>query len=188
MKKIIPREEAEKKESRNKTIISLVFVVLMVFSTAGYAFYQTGKTTVSTIKYNGNNFIIGSDGLWHFKVNGTEYATAYNPKDTENISAGNIKLDYINKPLYFSFDSDRQAADEIARNIGQFSSRMQFVCVNECNEDFPVKTCSDNIIAIGEANNTSIKQNNNCIYILSNNENNIKAADAVIFKILGITK
>lgn len=187
MKKLLTREEAEKKDIRNKTILGIILVVLMVLSTAGYAFYQTGETkgNVNRVRYNNSDFILGQDGYWHFTVGGVEYATAFNPKDTENITS-NVKFNYKDKPLYFTYDSNRQATDEIARNIGRFASRIQYVCLGECKEDYAVKNCTENIISIEDVNATLIRQQGNCIHILVNYDDSVKAADSLIFKLAGI--
>jgi len=184
MRKSISREERARKEKRNKIIVGLLLVGLMVLSTVGYTFYQTGQK--KGVKYKGVKFVLMEDGLWHFNL-GKEFATTYTPKETENIfTTLSLSLqDYANKPLYFSHDSEQEGIEEVVRNIGQFVSRIQRVCLDECEEDLPVKTCSDNIIIIRYVNETLIKQEGNCVYVLAKDDI-IKASDAFIFRLLGI--
>jgi hypothetical protein len=190
MRKIMTREERKGKETRNKVIVSLILVGLLVLSTAGYAFYQTGKGKVKKLDYRGVKFVLDEDSLWHFSISGQEFSTTYNPKQTENIS-GFLSLNlqnYVGKPLYFSYNSNRQGIEEITKNIARFVLRVQFACLDGCQEDLPVKNCTDtdNIIVTKNINETLIKQENNCVYILAREDDAVRAADAFIFKILGI--
>ena len=162
----------------------------MVLSTAGYAFFGTNKTRQEKLNYKGVAFQLGDDGLWHFKMQNYDFSTRYNPAETENISfflalsLGN----YQGKPLYFSYDSDRQGVEEISRNLGRFAERIQYACLEECKEDFPVKNCTENIIILkqGNANESLIKQEDSCVYILAGNEEVLRASDAFILRILGL--
>jgi len=188
MRKIEIKEDKEKKESRNKLIIGIILVGIMVVSTAGYAFFSTEKSSIKKIDYRGVKFILQDDGLWHTEIQSYDFSFVFNPKDTENISISmNFTInDYASKPLYFSSDSNRQATEEIVRNIARFSSRTQYVCLDECEENLPVKNCSENVIAVKEINESLIKQEDKCIYILANQEEILKAGDAFIFRLLGI--
>ncbi len=192
MQKIIKIEERGKKDMRNKTIIGLIMVGIMIMSVAGYAFFQNGKGGggESKMEYNGTKFQVKEDGLWHFQVNGEDFSTLNNPKDTENITSPasiNLNLqDYNGKPLYFSYDSDIQGIGEIARNLERYALRLQKVCIDACEEDLPVKNCSDNIIIIKQGNDTSIRKEDNCVYITAKGEDIAKAGDVFVFKITGI--
>ena len=188
MRQIMTREDSEKKENRSKLIIGIIIIGLMVFSTAGYAFFQNERTTSSQdkVNYKGLSFIKQSDEKWHVTIQNYEFITEYNLKDTENIS-GILSLNllnYQNKPLYFSYDSDKQGVSEIVGNIGRFASRIGYVCLDNCTEDFAMKNCSsDNVIIIKYANESLIKQESNCVYILGEN---LRTSDAFIFRVLGI--
>ena len=188
MKKILTKEEIEQKEKRNKILLGVALIFLMVISTIGYALFSSEKNEISKINYNNFEFVFQKDGFWHTEISGYDFYFVHNPKETENITSF-IALDlrdYINKPLYFSHDSNKEGVDEIVRNLGRFVLRTQFVCLDDCEEDFPIKNCSDNIILIRDANISLIKQEDNCVYILSNAGETLKASDAFIFKILGI--
>ncbi|MBI2630305.1 hypothetical protein HYW76_04325 [Candidatus Pacearchaeota archaeon] len=187
MRKIITQEEREKKESRNKVIISVVIGVILILSSVGYAFYQSDSKTTQKIDYNGIRFSLLDDGLWHAVINENSYAFSFNPQETENISANiNYNLDsYTGKPLYFSYDSPGEGVQEIIRNIGGVAERYQSACVEECELDFPVKKCTeDNIIIIKDSNVTRIKQTDKCIYIFAKPEDILRASDEFLFNLL----
>ena len=187
MQKLMTREERAKKEKRNSMIIGIILIAVMVFSTAGYALFsgERANNKNKKIEYNKIVFSLLDDGLWHFNLNGEEFSALHNPKETENISFSITlnKYSYQNKPLYFSYDSERNSVSEIARNIERFAERMQYACMDNCTEDYPIKDCKDNVIIIKEANESLIKQEDNCVYIYSDD---LRAEDAFIFRILGI--
>ena len=183
------REKYEKKEKRNKIIIGVVLIMLMVGSTAGYAVFSIiGGNDEEDPNLRGIEFALGDDNLWYFNVEGQEFSSVYNPLQTKDVLINtNITLeDYSQKPLFFSHDSVREGIDEIARNIQGNVERTQFVCIDECEENLPLKDCSDNIIIIKEGNETLIKQDGNCIYIIGKKEEIIKASDAFLFKLLDV--
>jgi len=65
---------------------------------------------------------------------------------------------------------------------------MQNACLEEegCKEDWPTKTCEDNFIIIEEKNETSIIQDNNCVFIQGPQENLTKISDEFLFRVLGV--
>ena len=57
MRKIKTREEIEKRETRNKTIVGAVLVLIMVTSTLAYSFFSAEpETKRKSITYNGIEF------------------------------------------------------------------------------------------------------------------------------------
>ena len=75
----------------------------------------------------------------------------------------------------------------IIKNLGGIIERTQYACIEECKEEWPVKSCETNrIIIINEANETLIKQEKNCIFIYAEKDEILRASDAFIFKIFGI--
>jgi len=192
MKKIVTKQEQAKKTRRNQLIIGGVLILLMVFSTLGYALSSRSDEGESgKINYNGIEFVKSSE-YWYFNIQGQDFITRYNPKEVENISFSSYLSigNYQDKPLYFVGSGD--SVFEIGRNLDSFILRTQYACLvgEECEEDLPTKDCSeDNVIVIKEPldNGTrSIYQNDNCIFIIADYINQTKYADAFIFEILGI--
>ena len=194
MRKILTKEEKEKKESRNKLIIGLVLVAIMVISTAGFAFFSAPQEKVSKINYNSIDFILGENNLWQFNIQNFEFLTSFNPKDTENISVPVFKTinNFYGKPLFFL--GQGIAREEITRNLAIFVLRIQDACIENyesmCEENAPIKNCSiDNVMIIKEPENKEdikITQEENCIFIEASYDEQARVADALIFKILGI--
>ena len=192
MKKIQTKTEIERRNKRNYIIIGIVMVFVLVIGTIGYAF--TSKERVETKKekenYAGLEFIKTESGFWRTSVSGYEFFFQYLPKETSNITIPFVSLnEYNGKPLYFIIVNN-EAANEISMNIGRFASRMpQEACLagRECkNAELPEKNCSSNLIIFEEKNKTEVRREESCIFIESAYDEMTRAADAFVYKLLGI--
>jgi hypothetical protein len=200
IRKIKTREEIEKKERRNKMIIGIILGVIMLFSSAGYAFFSFGNEDSSSINkkvvVNNIEFKQTDYGYWSFSYGGNSYETRFNPLDTENISLILTKTisSYYGKPLYFGinglFDVASNGKDEILRNMQKIIIKSQFSCLDKnCTENYPIKNCSvDNVIIFKsiDSNISYVNEDKNCItinYALGDEE---KASDAFLFRLMGI--
>lgn len=188
MRRIVSKEERGRLRKRNQIIAGAVLVLLMVFSTLGFAL-QNGFTNNSNgdsgnIKYNGFEFV-NSNGFW---VLG-QFVFRYNPNNVPDIGSGlKTAQDYQGMPFYI-YSEDTNAESEIYVNMRQIVPRVQDACPEGTlcsNKDLPVKKCSDNFIIIKEDNISSIKQEDNCIYITGEKNQLAKLADQFLFKILGV--
>lgn len=191
MRQILTQEEKEKKGTRNKVIIGLLLVAIMILGTAGFAFLSGTEEKKEKIEYNGVEFILNENGLWQFEIQNLEFFTQYNPKETENVSVFTFRMiyEYSRKPLFFI--GEGSAKQEIAKNLANIVLRMQDACLHDyeemCEEDAPIKNCSeDNIIIIKENEETKISQEDNCIFIEAPYIEQTRAADAFLFKVLGV--
>ena len=193
MRKILTRTERERKGARNRVIIGLALVAIMVLGTLGYTFYWQTEEEETRINYNGVEFVLNENSLWEFKVQDFEFLTQYNPEDTENISTPIFVTvnNYAGKPLFFV--GGGTGKQEIARNLWDFILRENDACIKGyealCEDDAPMKECSeDNIVIFKEGNFTEITQEDNCIFILSSYNEQVRATDALLFKMLGIKR
>ncbi len=193
-------EEIEAKDKRNKKIIVIVLGLIMLLSSLSYAFLSfeqddsgTG-TTGEKVSFNGLDFSETDYGTWTFSISEYNFETKYNPEETLNISVvltKNLQA-YSNLALYFGADNleDIETAgnSEIIQNIGGFLLKYQTSCLTiNCTENLPIKNCStDNVIIFQKAEKTAINENEKCIYIKYTSGDELRAADAFIFKILGV--
>lgn len=195
IKSIMTREEQAKKTKRNQLIIGILLILLMTLSTVGYALStRDNNEETNKIKYKDIDFVKNSE-YWYFTLNGQEFATRYNPKEVENVSIGFLYLklnDYSNEPLYFA-SNFQDANYELKRNLYPFVLRIQDACMNNLNcsvPNLPLKNCSsDNVIITKEpvkGDKERINQEDRCVFINANLENQTIYADAFLFKILGI--
>lgn len=190
MKKIISKQEEDKKRTRKQFIVGGILIFIMLFSVIGYSFQGKEKDNVKKISYNGFEFI-RQDSFWFTNKGNLNLAFKYNPYEVEKINSDINKLEeYSGKPLYLSSE-DSEANLEIYKNLDQIVQRIQFACLEneKCNDKtLPVKTCNDNFIIIKESNNTGVIQDENCVFIYGNQENLTQLSDSFLFKVIGITQ
>jgi hypothetical protein len=196
MRKIISHEQRERKKRRNQIVIGIVLIVLMIFSTAGFAFVNQGSTgnnevdelqtlTINGVVFTGYGF--GND--WTFQTQGSSFITRNLPTDVDNIqfSTTNTVGKFVNKPLYFV--GNGPGVSELARNLQNLASRVQNACIKgeEC-ENLPIKDCNDNVIIVKEPVDDIelIYEEDNCVYIISELNNQIRHADRYLFSLLNL--
>ena len=192
MQKIKTKEESEKEGRRNKIIISLILVFIMVLSTIGYAFFNQRQEEVQEegkITYKGLVFSEDVNGFWSTQINEYGIITKYNPEETKNVSFFDFDVsvkDFYNHPLYF-VSNNTLAVNELSRNICLFSTRCQAACLEEtCGKDFPVKNCTENIIIIKDSDVFKSSKKDNCLFIEAPKEEQERVADSLVFKILSL--
>jgi hypothetical protein len=192
MKAIESKEDIEKRKRKNQWIIGGILIIVMLGSTFGYAFYQLSgdKTDTTKFSYNGYNFL-DENGFWTTTIGGYKFMFKYNPSQVERIQT---KLNYLSSysgvPLYVSSD-DYIAASEIYQNLGSVVQRFQGACLindTNCQENWPIKDCSNNFIIIRLANESKIYQDQNCVFIEGKQENITQTTDEFLFWITGIEK
>lgn len=200
IKRIISKEEQEKKHRRNMIVITVILGLIMLLSTLGYSFMSfdnsgsTGKTT--KIDYNGITFQQTTSGTWSFAYGGRNYETLFNPTETTSIIT-NIKTtinNFYNKPLYFGINTPEDMQPngnyEITKNLQGIYQKTQFSCIDSsCTENYPLKNCSENNVIIFKpavSNISKITQQSNCIIITFASGQEEKSADAFLFNILNI--
>ncbi|MCK9596862.1 hypothetical protein M0R19_06755 [Candidatus Pacearchaeota archaeon] len=190
MRKIISKEKSEKKSKRNQMAIGLVLILIMFFSLLGYSFNRTEEGSEGKIIYNGIEFL-KEQGLWKAKIENLLFSFQYNPNEVNKInSILNPIENYYDKPLYIYSESS-DAGTEIYRNLfyhNQIIERMQYACLEEekCEENYPVKDCTNNFIIIKEGENTEVRQQDNCVFIEGKEEELIKLTDSFLFRIIGV--
>lgn len=196
VRKIVSPQEKERQNRRRNIIVSVVLGLIMLFSTAGYAFFtsEESKKTVEKDTYNGLELTRTDYGSWKFKTASGEFETKYSPRDTENISVTTAKSlqSYAGSPLYFGIDSKEDISQsgnyEILLNMQAAVPRSNFACLSEnCSEDYPVKNCSDSNILIFRPSMVSrVYDENGCVVLEFSEGETEKTADAFLFRILGV--
>jgi hypothetical protein len=200
MRKIISKEEKDKKTRRNQLLIGGILILIMLFGYGAISLNNKSDTTEEDrIKYNGIDFIKDNSGYWNFAIQGQQFIIINNPENISKINfLSTLNLNYYsNKPLYFVGDIG-EGSSEISRNLAnRFVLRIQQACLDEkeCKGNFPIKNCSsDNMIIFKEISNNETENNvtetmyqeENCVFIFSKYENQSKYADKFLFKLLGI--
>lgn len=186
MRKISSTKEEERKNRRNQIIIGGLLILIMGLSTIGYSTLRNNSSETEKIVYNGIKFI-REDNLWKTKIGDYEYAFFYNPNEVEEVNVQKRISDYQDVPLYVSYE-DSNAMLEIYKNlfVNGVVERIQEACLEEeCNDNFPIKNCTDNFIVIKKSSINKVEERDNCIFIYGD-ENITKMSDGFLFKITGI--
>ena len=160
MKRIQTAEVIKRKARKNKIIMGVVLVSLLVFSTLGFALLNNTEDRDMKVKEKGLDFY-KVNGLWLTIGDGQEFAFQYLPSEVESVSVeGFYDLSvYVSQPLYFV--GVNEAAPEILNNLQRYIMRYQEACINEssCGEDLPLKDCGSNLIIYEESNDTKVYKN-----------------------------
>ena len=189
MRRILSKEDHAKKQRRNNLIIGGILIVVMLFSVLGYGFLNTEEYgSSSEVKYGEYEFI-RQNSFWILELGLYQFGFRNGPGDTSAEIESSLKTidNYEGKPLYISSDFS-EASSEISINLGQIVQRIQFACLNEtdCEEDFPIKDCTENFIIISEGNSSKIRQDRNCVFIETEFENSLQVVDEFLFNIIGV--
>jgi len=188
MRSIESKKDQEKKQKKNQIIIGGILIFIMLGSTFGIIVNSFGENSnVEKVNYNGYEFSYEND-FWVTEIGDYEFIFKYNPTQVERIDTELHYLnDYYSSPVYISSE-DYVSEVEIYRNMGDIVERFQGACLNEtgCEEDWPIKDCSNNFIIIKITNESQIYQQENCVFIEGSEENLTKLTDEFLFKIMGI--
>jgi len=200
MRRIVTKEQEDKKRKRNQILIGVVLMLVMFFSTIGYGYsYFISNNedigdindTIQTYDFNGFEFR-DLNGFFITNKNGNSLIFRNSPDDVKNIFGIEIdSLDkiefYKDKELYVYSDDDL-AKSEIITNINLFVKDISGACYDgkNCGVGVPIKTCEDNLIVIEESENSRIFKKDNCVFIQGKKEDLILFTDKYLFKLFGI--
>ena len=198
MRKISTKASEEKKSKRNQIIVGILLVVIMLFSTLGYAF-NSGDNSMKKIKFRDYKFV-EYNSYWNLED--TNLVFAYNPLEINRINSNVNKIGNYQGKVLNLYSENSEAEVEIIRNLfyeNGIVTRVQNACLEietelpweenwekECEENSPVKSCENNFILIIEDSQERIFQQDNCVFITGPAENLTQIADEFLFKILDI--
>ena len=205
IKKIETREDSERKKRRTKLVIGIIIIVLMIFSTIGFAMIGNNQEVIDNTVYNGYKFTSTSSG-WQTTVQGQTITTSYFPTEVLNVTGSNVyAFDFTGQIVYIAVGSQEEIYDvnELG-NLNNIAERSQFACQPKaenssfCQESsLPIKSCEDvnssntaRVIIINSnvTEPASYTYYNNCLTINAKSADLKIAVDNFIFKIFGIIK
>ncbi len=192
MRKLTNPKDKDKKQRRNQLILGMFLVLTMMLSTFAIVIDSLQNKNQNSVKYNGYKFE-ASNGYWATTAGQYQFFFKLNPLETKNFSSSfdntTLKLvqNYIGKPLYL-YSQDSYASQELAQNLKPFVERYQPACfeATNCPQDIPIKDCTNNFIIYKISNSTSVRQQDNCVFIEGKQEDLVYLTDEFLFKILGI--
>lgn len=166
MRAIESFEVREKRSKRNRLIMGVLLIGLMVLSTAGYAFYgvtdkNTGVVNEQGIRYDGS--------YWIFPASYSDLYLFNDPTNIVKVNLNNKALNYGGSPLYIDSE-DSYIKEHLALNLGTYFNGIYEACYSSCERDLPEKDCSEPIIIYRDSLENSIRQEQNCFFISGNTE------------------
>ena len=166
--------QKEARERRRGRAISIFLLVIMVFSTAGYAlisFVSTSPPPSTTTNTYGRSPVM---------VNGQTVYLTYSASDVANISVNSsVHLrEYVGNFLYISSENP-SILYEISSTLGTVTSKMQEACYGACDKNLPERNCSQPFIVVRESEELKVTQEQSCIFI----EGDMRSVDAFLYHI-----
>lgn len=186
IRRIKSEKEILAKQKSMQWIVGIIMASLLLLSTVGYfaseMFGSNSEVTSSSIVYNGNTYSKQGE-LLTLVVEGKPFYFYNLPNESKNIYLNASSFtDYSGKPLYIVNMSS--AAQLVLMNLEGTYLRWQTACLEkECEENLPVKNCSDNLIVFVADENTKVERKENCIFISGDFE---RGVDAFSYKLLEI--
>lgn len=174
MRKIESAEEIEKKVKKRARLFAILMLIILVGSTAGYAFFSNiGDSNVQPKTDN--------QGRWEHTFNGQKLYLSNSPSSVENVD---VKVsmtinDYAGKTLYIASENTG-IVTEISSTLGLFTSRTQLACYGKCEKNLPEENCTENLIVWKSSAENKVYQSDKCVFI----EGDMRAADAFLYTIL----
>ena len=192
MRKIHTRRAEKKKQKRNNLILSVVLIIILGLSVFGIVANSFGDNQEEQdIEYNGYT-LFSSGNSWVLQEGDFQFIFANNPHDLENLTFESNDLgllpDYAQQVLYLSSE-DTISTYQVYQNLNLFLTRIQLACTEDaidCQEDIPIKNCTDNFIVIRESTENKIIQQDKCVFIEGQKQDLNKLTDIFLLKILGI--
>ncbi len=185
IRKIKSEEEIKARQKKMQIVVSIIMASLLLLSTIGYfaseMFAGDQEIRTDKINYAGRTYLKQNELLVLSSENKDFYFFSL-PNESRNIYLNESSFaDYLNKPLYIiNLDPSAQL---ILMNLEGVYSRWQTACLEECEENLPIKDCSDNLIVFLKDETNRVEKRENCIFIYGDFE---KGVDAFSYKLLGI--
>jgi len=193
-------KEKEERDNRTKRIFSIIVVLILALSTAGFALLSSSERQNEGNAYYDFDFSPTNEG-WQTSVGGYYILTQYLPQDVEYINhSGMLNKDDFQGIVYFvtNTESETQTAKELSRLITAVKKDYACLPENQGEEclNKSIKSCGDatriqKIIIFNETEsngNASVIYENNCLLIQGNSEELIRATDKAIFLLFGVIK
>lgn len=178
MRKIEQKETLERRSKRNKLIIGIILVGLMVVSTAGYALLSSD---LSSQQQPLDDLNVTSGQALTVQKNGYSFYLSSTLDQIEDVPVDVSLLvgNYTNKEIFIA-SSNNIVATELYTVFSRYAYRIQNACYGPCSEDLPEKDCSSLLIVFKPGQVERVTQQDQCVFI----EGSMVATDAFLYSLL----
>jgi len=187
----------EEKEKKKRLFMSLFIVAIMTLSVLGYMIGRNGEdvTTYKSFKF------FKSNNMWATKIDGKNVLFHYHPSQVDYMNISPSIIEKINNSLQIYQTSDENSNNKQAIALAQFEIVQQLSLMNkffvngftaENQYNLPIITClnaTENIpvLMFTKYNETTVEDENNCIYVKARSDNDfIALKDRILYGVLGI--
>ncbi len=194
--------QSKKKEKRNKLILGIFVIVVMVGGGLGIA-NRGDSLGGNSVDYGDFKFAQQQD-RWFVKIDGKVVGFYYHPIEIEFIEMDKTITDTIKnaEALYITNDPTSPNAEYIAVArfqfnevfVGFFSTPVVNTFTKNISTEIPVITCEDAteqtpVIMFTEGNQTEIMAEDNCIVLKAQAQtfnDHFRLADRLLYSLLGV--
>ncbi len=184
LKAIETAEQVKKRQRKNKIILSIFLIVLMVGSTAGYAISLISGDSSGSSSNTRSEQAYFNNGVWVVERDGRTFGLVTPPEESRDIpiDVSVSRSTFAGQNVYIVSESE-VIEQELSQVIGAYAARLQRACYGPCDEpELPEKNCSDYLIIWSLSDEKRVYQKEKCIFI----EGDISAADALLYRILDV--
>ena len=164
---------------RRQIILSVVMIVILVGSTAGYAIslISGDSTPVDQTQpyFDGNSWIVPYARY--------QFAVQTSPQEARNVSiTGSFSLENFRGQAVY-LDSESESIKQLLGGVLSLTAqRVQEACYGSCDRiDVPERDCSSPLIVWRGSSVNRIYTNSSCVII----EGDYTSADAFVYRVLG---
>jgi len=194
----------ERREKRNRKIMSWVLVFLMVVSMAGI--FMSGQSSGKNLKFNDYSFEVFQEptsGNYFYKLKKDDSGKYfyYLPQDVLSISTkGNISK-ILFPADFFVLSTEEKSPfasyfDQFRYEMNTFTGKRSIgATFNKSSEEMMILTCANSSIEvpviewrISNETKMTINQTNGCIKVDSRREDFALARDRLFYSLLGVIK
>ncbi|HLC53192.1 MAG TPA: hypothetical protein VJK03_01495 [Candidatus Nanoarchaeia archaeon] len=182
MRRIMTAQEQEARRQRNGRVLAVLMLLILLGSTAGYAFLYYDENNQGTTGAEENGVQQTAAG-WSFKAGEQTITVQHSPSETANSTVLTTKTasDYAGTTLYI--DAENQAIyAEIALAFNTYASRVQPACYGDCERNVPEVNCSQALIVWTDSSEDTVSEQEQCVFI----KGDMRTVDAFIYRAFGI--
>lgn len=184
MRRIITADEKAKREKKRARVLSVLMLVILLGSTAGFAFISYQQDQQPQQASQQQEQLQETANGWLFSFQGQQFLALTSPAAVADIPLDTtVTLEqYAGDVLYLDAESEA-VVNELATTVGKYASRVQQACHGQCARDLPEMNCTQgNLIVWKAADDNAVLEEERCIFI----EGDMRAVDAFIYKVFGV--
>lgn len=186
MRRIITAEEKAKRDKKRARMLSVLMLIIMLGSTAGFAFisYQQDQQPQQALHGQGQGQLQETANGWLFRFQGQQLLALTSPATAADVPVeiSTTIEQYAGETLYIDAESEA-VVNELATTIGRYALRVQQACSGVCERDLPEINCTQgNLLVWKAAENNMVSEEERCVFI----EGDMRAVDAFIYRVFGV--